>query len=161
MTVPARLAALAEDLDATMVTPNQLHGTVSEELWAANTHEKATTLLKHLDGKPLTLQHFTENRFTTAESSQYIDSFEPKSGKLIARVPCASADEVDAAVQAAKTAFPAWSKTPRAERSRLLRRVSDIIRENRELFAVWESIDQGKTLERARIEVDRAVSNFS
>lgn len=144
-----------------MVTLHQLHGTVSDEMWSANTLEKATTLLKQLDGTPLTLQHFSENQFSTAESSKYIDSYEPKTGKLIARVPCASADEVDAAVQAAKKAFPAWSKTPRAERSRLLRRVSDIIAENRELFAVWESIDQGKTLERARIEVDRAVSNFS
>lgn len=144
-----------------MVTLNQLHGSVSDELWAANTLEKATTLLKQLEGKPLTLQHFSENKFSTAVSSKHIDSFEPKSGKLIARVPCASADEVDAAIKAAKSAFPAWSKTPRAERSRLLRRISDIIAENRELFAVWESIDQGKTLERARIEVDRAVSNFA
>lgn len=145
-----------------MVSLHQLHGTVSEEMWSANTLEKAQTLLKHLEGtQALTIQHFSENKFSTAESSKHIDSYEPKSGKRIARIPCASADEVDAAVQAAKKAFPAWSKTPRAERSRLLRRVSDIIAENRELFAVWESIDQGKTLERARIEVDRAVSNFS
>lgn len=144
-----------------MVALNQLHGTVAEELWAANTLEKATTLLQHLDGKPLTLQHFSQNAFSTAEAAKHVDSFEPKSGRLIARVPCASADEVDAAVKAAKDAFPAWSRTTRAERSRYLRRVSDIIAENRELFAVWESIDQGKTLERARIEVDRAVSNFS
>ncbi|KAJ4424855.1 hypothetical protein N0V82_000357 [Gnomoniopsis sp. IMI 355080] len=144
-----------------MVSLNQLHGTVSEEVWSANTLEKATTLLKQLEGNPLTLQHFSENKFSTAASSKHIDSFEPKTGKLIARVPCASADEVDAAIKAAKVAFPAWSKTPRAERSRLLRRISDIIADNRELFAVWESIDQGKTLERARIEVDRAISNFA
>lgn len=144
-----------------MVALNQLHGTVSEEIWSADTLEKATTLLRQLDGTPLTLQHFSDNTFHTAGSAKYIDSFEPKSGKLIARVPCASADEVDAAVNAAKSAFPSWSKTPRAERSRLLRRISDTIAENRELFAVWESIDQGKTLERARIEVDRAIANFS
>lgn len=144
-----------------MVALSQLHATVAEELWAADTLDKATTLLAQLGGKPLTLQHFVENKFGTAEASRYIDSFEPKSGRLIARVPCASADEVDAAVRAAKEAFPTWSRTSRAERSRYLRRVSDIIAENRELFAVWESIDQGKTLERARVEVDRAVSNFS
>jgi acyl-CoA reductase-like NAD-dependent aldehyde dehydrogenase len=144
-----------------MASLSQSQGPLSEELWAANTIEKATALLKQLQGQPLTLQHFTENSFTTTASSKHIDSFEPKSGKLIARVPCASADEVDAAVKAAKAAFPAWSKTPRAERSRYLRRISDTIAANRELFAVWESIDQGKTLERARVEVDRAVSNFA
>ncbi|ROW01374.1 hypothetical protein VMCG_05967 [Cytospora schulzeri] len=144
-----------------MVTLHQTQGTPSEELWAANTLEKATALLTQLQKQPLTLQHFTENKFTTTESSKHIESYEPKTGRLIAKVPCASADEVDAAVKAAKAAFPAWSKTPRAERSRYLRRVSEIIAENRELFAVWESIDQGKTLERARVEVDRAVSNFA
>lgn len=144
-----------------MVSLHQLHGTASEELWSANTQEKATTLLEHLAGNPISLQHFSENKFSTTESSKYIDSYEPKTGRRIARVPCASSEEVDAAVKAAKAAFPSWSKTPRAERSRYLRRISEIIAENRELFAVWESIDQGKTLERARVEVDRAVSNFA
>lgn len=147
-----------------MVSLQQLHGTVSDELWAANTLEKATNLLKWQESQPITLQHFVENKFlvTSAEpSAKILDSHEPKTGKLIARIPCASADEVNWAIKAAKEAFPAWSKTPRAERSRLLRRISEIIADNRELFAVWESIDQGKTLERARIEVDRAISNFS
>lgn len=143
-----------------MVTLSALHGTVSEEVWACNTLEKAQTLIKQLD-KPVTLQHFVKDTFSTRESAKHIDSFEPKTGKLLARIPCASADEVDAAVRAAKEAFPAWSKTPRAVRSQYLRKISDLIADNRELFAVWESIDQGKTLERARIEVDRAVSNFS
>ncbi|PSR99109.1 aldehyde dehydrogenase domain-containing protein [Coniella lustricola] len=135
-----------------------------EALWAANSLDKADALLQQIDSasSPLTLQHFSQNTFSAAdESAKHIDSFEPKTGRCIARIPCASAADVDAAVKSAKAAFPAWSKTPRAERSRLLRRVSDIIAENRELFAVWESIDQGKTLERARIEVDRAISNFS
>jgi acyl-CoA reductase-like NAD-dependent aldehyde dehydrogenase len=35
------------------------------------------------------------------------------------------------------------------------------MQEHREVFAVWESIDQGKTLQRARVEVDRAISNFA
>lgn len=144
-----------------MVTTHLAFGTLSEELWEANTIEKATTLLNQLQGQPLTLQHFTDNTFTTTESSKYIDSFDPKTGNLIARVPCASPEEVDTATKAAKAAFPAWSKTPHAERSRYLRRVSDLIAENRELFAVWESIDQGKTLDRARVEVDRAVTNFA
>lgn len=135
-----------------------------EALWAANTLDKANALLQQLEtsSSPLTIQHFSQNSFSTAdESAKHIDSFEPKTGRRIARIPCASAADVDAAVKSAKAAFPAWSKTPRAERSRLLRRISEIIGENRELFAVWESIDQGKTLERARIEVDRAISNFA
>ena len=37
----------------------------------------------------------------------------------------------------------------------------DLIYAHREVLAVWESLDQGKTIERARIEVERAVSNFA
>lgn len=144
-----------------MGSSHQVHGNACEVLWNADTQEKATELLRQLDGQPLTLQHFTKNEFSAAAASKHIDSYEPKSGRLIAKVPCASAEEVDAAVKTAKAAFPAWSKTPRAERSRYLRQISEIIAANRELFAVWESIDQGKTLERARVEVDRAVSNFA
>lgn len=148
-----------------MVSLHQLHGTVAEELWTADTLDKAATLLEHLRGgrqAALPLQHFVANQFVDDKTTtKTIDSYEPKSGRLIAQVPCASPEQVDAAVRAAYAAFPAWSKTPRAERSRYLRRVSDLLAQHRELFAVWESIDQGKTLQRARIEVDRAISNFA
>lgn len=144
-----------------MGSSHQVPGDACEALWKANTQEKANELLSQLKGRPLALRHFTRNEFTTTEASKHVDSYEPKSGRLIAEVPCASADEVDAAVGAAKAAFPAWSRTPRAQRSMHLRRISEMIAANRELFAVWESIDQGKTLERARVEVDRAVSNFA
>lgn len=145
-----------------MVSLHQLHGTVTEELWAADTLDKATTLLKQLDGQPFTLQHFVANHFLANDTPpKLIDSYDPKSGKLVAKVPCASPGQVHTAVQAANAAFPAWSKTSRAHRSRCLRRVSDLLADHRELFAVWESIDQGKTLARARVEVDRAVSNFA
>ncbi|KAK3393294.1 aldehyde dehydrogenase domain-containing protein [Podospora didyma] len=90
-----------------------------------------------------------------------VDSFEPKTGRLLAKVTCSREETVRDAVEAAKAAFPAWSKTTRAQRSQHLQRVAQLIQEHAELFAVWESIDQGKTIERARVEVERAVANFS
>lgn len=76
------------------------------------------------------------------------------------RIPISDAPDVDAAVIAAKEAFPAWSRTSRKIRSGYLQKIATLLEENKELFAVWESIDQGQTIQRARIEVDRAVSNF-
>jgi acyl-CoA reductase-like NAD-dependent aldehyde dehydrogenase len=81
--------------------------------------------------------------------------------KILNRVPISSPYDVQNAVKAATTAFGSWSKTTRAVRSKYLQRIAALIEHNRELFAVWESIDQGKTLERARVEIDRAISNFS
>lgn len=106
------------------------------------------------------LQNYVGGTFTSPDDCQYIESFDPRTGKLIAEVPCTQPIEVKAAIRAAKAAFPAWSKTPRAQRSAYLRRVAELIQEDRENFAVWESMDQGKTIERARLEVDRAIANF-
>lgn len=93
-------------------------------------------------------------------TANYVDSINPKTGKSFARVPISSAAQVDHALQAATDAFKKWSRTTAAFRSSLLQRVAFLIEENKELLAVWESIDQGKTVARARVEVDRAATNF-
>lgn len=129
------------------------------EIWSLDTLESATNYL--YQNNPLQLQNFINNDFgKTFETSTWIDSHNPRTGKILAKIPESDPSEVDRAVQAASKAFPAWSQTPRSERSNLLLRIATIIQEKKEFFAVWESIDQGKTLARARVEVDRAVSNF-
>ncbi|KAG7419473.1 Aldehyde dehydrogenase family 8 member A1 [Fusarium oxysporum f. sp. rapae] len=108
----------------------------------------------------LSLQNYVSNGFDTSLTANYVDSINPKTGKSFAKIPISSAVQVDHALQAATDAFKTWSKTTAAFRSSLLERVASLIEENKELLAVWESIDQGKTLARARVEVDRAATNF-
>ncbi|WJG35067.1 aldehyde dehydrogenase family-domain-containing protein [Fusarium oxysporum Fo47] len=108
----------------------------------------------------LSLQNYVSNGFDTSLTANYVDSINPKTGKSFARVPISSAAQVDHALQAATDAFKTWSRTTAAFRSSLLQRVAFLIEENKELLAVWESIDQGKTVARARVEVDRAATNF-
>ncbi|KAH7250903.1 Aldehyde/histidinol dehydrogenase, partial [Fusarium tricinctum] len=105
-------------------------------------------------------QNYVSNEFDTSSPANFFDSINPKTGKSFARVPISSAAQVDHALQAATNAFKTWSKTTAAYRSSLLERVARLVEENKELLAVWESIDQGKTLARARVEVDRAATNF-
>jgi len=137
-----------------------------DDLFSCGTLEKADALIR--DWGPIELENFVNNEHgvvigsdPASLKSAYIDSINPKTGTVFARVPCTSPDETYEAILAAKAAFRSWSKTTRAERSAYLGRVGELLREHRELFAVWESIDQGKTLERARVEVDRAIANFS
>jgi aminomuconate-semialdehyde dehydrogenase len=134
----------------------------AETIWSCDTLNKATSFI-HSRPTPICLPNYVAGELSlpSSPSTSFIDSYEPKSGTLLCRIPCAQPDDVEDAIQHARVAFQTWSKTTRAERSVLLRRVSDLLQEHRELFAVWESLDQGKTLERARIEVDRAISNFS
>lgn len=130
-------------------------------LWQLGTLERAKDYLAdNLDG-PLRLQNFIDNQFSAySEKEQWIESFNPSSGDALAHVPRSTPTDVERAVDAAARAFPTWLQTSRSERSNILQQIAIILSENKELFAVWESIDQGKTLSRARVEVDRAISNF-
>ena len=115
-------------------------------------------------GSPIRLSNFVGGDFVAcieSDNTTWIDSLDPRTGSVIAQVPCSQPKDVEAAILAAQNAFPAWSKTTRAQRSSYLRRISELLHEHREILAVWESADQGKPLERARIEVDRAIANFS
>ncbi|CAL5872399.1 uncharacterized protein PFLUO_LOCUS6663 [Penicillium psychrofluorescens] len=130
-------------------------------LWKLDTLESANGYLTSHESNPPRLHHFIDGYFgNNSESGKWIESINPRSGKLLLQIPSGTVTDVDRAVDAASRAFPAWSKTSRQERSQVLIRISDILNEQKELFAVWESIDQGKTLARARVEVERAVSNF-
>ncbi len=134
----------------------------ADAIFSCDTLEKANLLI-HSRPTPICLPNHIagEPRWPSPVGTSFIDSYEPMTGALLCRVPCSRPGDVDVAIRHARAAFPGWSKTTRAERSRHLRRISELLQEHREVFAVWESIDQGKTLARARIEVDRAITNFS
>jgi malonate-semialdehyde dehydrogenase (acetylating)/methylmalonate-semialdehyde dehydrogenase len=62
-----------------------------------------------------TARNFIAGRFV-AGGPPLLDVLNPRNGSLLSRVPLSSGPEVDAAVRAAATAFPAWSATPIKER---------------------------------------------
>lgn len=105
--------------------------------------------------------NFIDNAFVPPRGGAYIDDIEPATGEVIAQIPDSDGQDVDDAVQAAKRAFPAWSKTPVAERSRLLLKLADLIEQNLDELAKLESRDNGKTVSLAkRLDIPRAVTNF-
>ncbi|HXG57713.1 MAG TPA: aldehyde dehydrogenase [Thermoanaerobaculia bacterium] len=112
-------------------------------------------------GEALCLANFIGGRFVAPKGAAYIDDIDPATEEVMARVPDSDATDVDAAVGAARLAFPSWSRTPAAERSRLLLRLADRIEENLEELARLESRDTGKPLSLARrLDIPRAVANF-
>src|SRR6476646_6110493 len=72
------------------------------------------------------------------------DVVNPATGEAIAEAPLSTKPDVDAAVAAAKGAFPAWAATPPNERARALLRMADLIEERGEEIADLESADAGK-----------------
>jgi len=109
----------------------------------------------------LPLANFIGGEFVAPKSGAYLDDIAPSTEEVIAQIPDSDERDVDDAVQAAKLAFPAWSRTPAAERSKLLLRLAGQIEQNFDELAELESQDSGKPLSLARIlDIPRAVANF-
>ncbi len=75
-----------------------------------------------------------------------MDVINPATEEIVAKAPRASVAQVNAAVAAAKAAFPAWSKKPLAERRALLHKVADVIDAHAEEIGRILTQEQGKAL---------------
>ena len=82
-------------------------------------------------------------RFTKGSSGRTMEVIAPYSGEVIAHVFQGNAEDIHAAVAAAKEAFPAWRDTPAADRAALLRRIRDLIQARREELAALISRELG------------------
>src|SRR5919204_6321526 len=83
--------------------------------------------------------------------------YNPATGEVIEQVPLSGATEVDAAVQAAATAFETWSRVPVMERVRLMFRFKAELEAHFEELAAIVTRHHGKTLDEARGEVRRGI----
>jgi malonate-semialdehyde dehydrogenase (acetylating)/methylmalonate-semialdehyde dehydrogenase len=85
------------------------------------------------------------------------DVVNPATGATIATVPLSGAADVDAAVAAARAAFPGWRSTPSIERARMLFTLREKLLRDAERLARSVTTEMGKTLPDARAEVSRAI----
>src|SRR5579872_2931526 len=83
--------------------------------------------------------------------------FNPATGEVIDQVPMSTAEDVDAAVQAAVRAYRSWSRTPVMERVRLMFRFKAVLEEHFEELAALVTRHHGKTLDESRGEVRRGI----
>jgi len=82
-------------------------------------------------------------------------------GEVLATLPTARREDVDAAIAAAEEASPVMAGMPAHRRGEILARAAAMIREQREEIARLIAMEAGKALKYARVEVDRAVSTFT
>jgi aminomuconate-semialdehyde/2-hydroxymuconate-6-semialdehyde dehydrogenase len=107
------------------------------------------------------IANYIDGRFVAPASGQYLDNIDPATGAAYSQLPDGDERDVENAVQAAERAFPAWSTTPAAERSRILLKIADLIEANLDKLARAESIDSGKPITLAKtLDIPRAASNF-
>ncbi len=96
-------------------------------------------------GEFLNTEMLIGSTMTTGEGAPEV-IFNPKTGEAITDIPEASLAQVEAAVDAATRAFPAWSRTSPEERSRYLLAIADAIEAHAEELARLESLDCGKPI---------------
>ena len=89
-----------------------------------------------------------------------IEVIEPATERVMAEVPRAGAEEVDAAVARAKTAFPAWRAVAPGDRAKLLRDLADAIEARHEDLAQLEARNAGKPIGDARGEMGMVVETY-
>ncbi len=107
------------------------------------------------------IENYINGRLVAPASGEYLDNYNPATGEIYSMIPDSDERDVEIAVEAAKNAFPAWSKLSAEQRHDVLMRLSSLIERDLDALAEAESIDNGKPLALARaVDIPRAVSNF-
>lgn len=96
-----------------------------------------------------------------AEGGALFETYNPATGELITRCANASPADVDRAVKAAEAAFEGWSRTSAAERAALFLKAADLIDQNAETLAAYETMDNGKPIrETTLVDVPLSSDHF-
>src|SRR2546423_4503029 len=101
--------------------------------------------------------HWIGGKSVAGESSRSGPVWNPATGEQQAEVDFASVEEIDAAVAAAKAAFPAWRATSLSRRAELYFRIRKLLDEHREDLARLLTLEHGKVLSDALGEVARGL----
>ncbi|HWG71863.1 MAG TPA: 5-carboxymethyl-2-hydroxymuconate semialdehyde dehydrogenase [Steroidobacteraceae bacterium] len=105
------------------------------------------------------IQHLIDG--AEVRSADYFDTVNPATQEVLAQVARGGEKEIDAAVAAAKAAFPAWAARPAVERAVLLRKLGDLIAKLAPQIAETETLDTGQVIaQTAKQLVPRAADNF-
>ncbi|AYM96279.1 CoA-acylating methylmalonate-semialdehyde dehydrogenase [Acidovorax sp. 1608163] len=96
-------------------------------------------------------------KFVESQTTQWRNVVNPATQEVLARVPFATPEEINAAVASGKEAFKTWKKTPIGTRARIFLKLQQLIRENMAELAALLTAEQGKTLPDAEGDVFRGL----
>ncbi|HEX7847297.1 MAG TPA: aldehyde dehydrogenase [Chitinophagaceae bacterium] len=110
---------------------------------------------------PYHLENYIGGNLIGPLSGNFIDNINPATGEVMGHIPDSGEKDVNAAVEAAKKALPAWSVSPVEERFKILNRIAELIDENLDELALAETNDNGKPLWLSKkVDIPRASANF-
>ena len=121
----------------------------------ADSHAAAATARSSTQAE--ILRNYVGGRWVESRAREFLDVYNPARGEVIARTPLSTGEDLDAAVAAAKKAFPGWRDTPAVVRARALFRFRDLLEQNFEELARTVTAENGKTIDESRGSVRRGI----
>src|SRR5687768_15952372 len=103
------------------------------------------------------LQNYVGGKWVTSQAREFVNVHNPAVGSVIAKTPLSTRADLDAAVQAAAKAFPAWRDTPVVQRARALFKFVHLLEQHHDKIARTVTTEHGKTLDEARGSVRRGI----
>jgi len=103
------------------------------------------------------LKNYINGEWVESKSDEILDIVNPATQKVISKVPMSTADEVNAAIKAAKEAFPEWRETTPLARVRCMFRLKELLEENFEQLSRVQTQEHGKTIDESRGETRRGI----
>ena len=101
--------------------------------------------------------HYINGEFVDGDEEGLFDSVNPATGKIVGAFPQATSDEISAAYNAAKSAFPAWRDLSRFQRGDYFLKVAELLENNKEDIAAIISQETGKVFNESIAEVNEAL----
>ncbi|MDH3497813.1 MAG: aldehyde dehydrogenase family protein [Gemmatimonadota bacterium] len=123
--------------------------------------ESAAPAVAWLEGHQRRFAHFIGGTWAPPGEGEYFDTVNPATAQPLARVAQGGAADVDRAVAAARAAFPAWRALEGHARARHLYAIARHLQKHARLFAVLETLDNGKPIREARdIDIPLVARHF-
>ncbi|MDB6443245.1 CoA-acylating methylmalonate-semialdehyde dehydrogenase [Pseudomonas sp. 21TX0197] len=104
-----------------------------------------------------TVKLLIDGEWVESRSNEWHDIINPATQQVLAKVPFATATEVESAIAAAQRAFQTWKLTPIGARMRIMLKLQALIREHSKRIAAVLSAEQGKTLADAEGDIFRGL----
>ena len=99
------------------------------------------------------VQLFVDGAWTKAAAGRFLDVINPATGEPVGKVAHADKADLDRALEAADKGFKAWRKVPAFDRSKVMRKAANLLRERADAIAPLLTMEQGKPLAEAKGEV--------
>lgn len=106
---------------------------------------------------PVDTYNFLNNEYVQSSTTEWLDLHDPATNNLVTRVPCSTDAELQAAVDSAAAAFPAWRAESLLRRQQVMFKLVQLIRRDWDRIAASITLEQGKTFADAKGDVLRGL----